>query len=453
MASAAGSERLQARRRGAWARRSRRRTRSRRETSRERSDTTRRRRQRTADVSARHSLLFCQEECTGARRGDHRRFVPVRLKLRAPDVRQMSRSGQMKTELRQHVRYVTASDGTRLAWAESGDGPVVVKAANWLTHLEYEWESPVWRHWIQFFSAHCRFVRYDERGCGMSEWNGAPLTVDRWAADLESVIDAARPAGAGDAARHLTGRRRHASGTRFEHPERVARMILYGGYARGALLRDPPDGRPGVPSHGGPGAVGVGKRQPDLPPGLHVALHSRRQSRAAAVVQRSLPEDDLRRDRGHPAGGARRHGCFADHSRRCARRRSCCTRATTRSFRSRKGASSQPAFREPSSSSSTREITSCSSTSRRGSGFARRCSRFCGPEHTPAMVRCSPRCPARERQVLALIADGLSNTDIAERLNISEKTVRNHASNLFDKLGVWSRAQAIVFARDHGFSG
>jgi DNA-binding NarL/FixJ family response regulator len=60
---------------------------------------------------------------------------------------------------------------------------------------------------------------------------------------------------------------------------------------------------------------------------------------------------------------------------------------------------------------------------------------------------------ARERQVLALMADGLSNSEIAERLNISEKTVRDHASNLFDKLGVWSRAQAIVFARDHGFSG
>jgi DNA-binding NarL/FixJ family response regulator len=51
-----------------------------------------------------------------------------------------------------------------------------------------------------------------------------------------------------------------------------------------------------------------------------------------------------------------------------------------------------------------------------------------------------------------LIADGLSNTEIAERLQFSEKTVRNHASNVFDKLGVWSRAQAIVFARDHGFS-
>jgi DNA-binding NarL/FixJ family response regulator len=60
---------------------------------------------------------------------------------------------------------------------------------------------------------------------------------------------------------------------------------------------------------------------------------------------------------------------------------------------------------------------------------------------------------ARERQVLGLMAEGLSNTEIAERLTISEKTVRNHASNLFDKLGVWSRAQAIVFARDHGFEG
>ena len=66
----------------------------------------------------------------------------------------------------------------------------------------------------------------------------------------------------------------------------------------------------------------------------------------------------------------------------------------------------------------------------------------------PAFAALSPR----ERQVLALMADGLSNTDIAERLQISDKTVRNHASNLFDKLGVWSRAQAIVFARDHGFS-
>src|SRR5947207_6611725 len=95
--------------------------------------------------------------------------------------------------LRQRIQYATASDGARLAWAESGSGPVVVKAANWLTHLEYELESPVWKHWIQFFSAHSRFIRYDERGCGMSEWKTADLSLDRWAADLDTVVEAARP--------------------------------------------------------------------------------------------------------------------------------------------------------------------------------------------------------------------------------------------------------------------
>src|SRR3954463_4495249 len=96
---------------------------------------------------------------------------------------------------RQRIRYVTSSDGTRLAWAEAGTGPVLVKAANWLTHLEYEWESPVWKHWIQFFTGHGRFVRYDERGCGMSEWKGGDLSLDLWADDLGSVIDAAAPPG------------------------------------------------------------------------------------------------------------------------------------------------------------------------------------------------------------------------------------------------------------------
>ncbi|HLF57283.1 MAG TPA: LuxR C-terminal-related transcriptional regulator, partial [Thermoanaerobaculia bacterium] len=67
----------------------------------------------------------------------------------------------------------------------------------------------------------------------------------------------------------------------------------------------------------------------------------------------------------------------------------------------------------------------------------------------PAFAALSPR----ERETLALVAEGLGNAQIAARLAISEKTVRNHVSNLFDKLGVWTRAQAIVFARDRGFRG
>lgn len=57
------------------------------------------------------------------------------------------------------------------------------------------------------------------------------------------------------------------------------------------------------------------------------------------------------------------------------------------------------------------------------------------------------------REVLAQISEGLANAEIGERLSISEKTVRNHISNVFDKLGVWTRAQAMVFAREHGFRG
>src|SRR6185503_18898366 len=97
------------------------------------------------------------------------------------------------SRLRQRVQYARASDGIRLAWADSGSGPVVIKAANWLTHLEYEWESPVWKQWLQFFSSHFRFVRYDERGCGMSDWRGGTLTLDQWRSDLEVVIEAAQP--------------------------------------------------------------------------------------------------------------------------------------------------------------------------------------------------------------------------------------------------------------------
>src|SRR6187431_1844720 len=65
--------------------------------------------------------------------------------------------------IRQSIRYVRANDGVRLAWASAGSGPPLVKAANWLTHLQYDLESPVWRHWIEFFAEHFRFIRYDER--------------------------------------------------------------------------------------------------------------------------------------------------------------------------------------------------------------------------------------------------------------------------------------------------
>src|SRR5262245_65628314 len=91
----------------------------------------------------------------------------------------------------QRIRYLRTADGVQLAWAEAGRGPILIKAANWLTHLEYEWESPVWRHWYAFFCEQFRFIRYDERGCGMTDWDVGEFSFERSLEDLEAVVDAA----------------------------------------------------------------------------------------------------------------------------------------------------------------------------------------------------------------------------------------------------------------------
>jgi pimeloyl-ACP methyl ester carboxylesterase/DNA-binding CsgD family transcriptional regulator len=345
---------------------------------------------------------------------------------------------------------VNTSDGTRLAWAESGDGPVLVKAANWLTHLEYEWESPVWKHWIQFLSTHCRLVRYDERGCGMSEWHGGPLTVDRWTADLESIIEAAQPA----APVTLLGISQGGAACiqyAIRHPERVSRMILYGAYARGAYLRNPPAG------------VKAYRAMVDL---ARWAWGSDNPTFRQVFTSRFIP-----------GGTPEQVQWFNDL---CLKTTTAEIAATLLEARAVMDVSDLlPQLRIPTLVVHAREDAIVSIAEGRllasgipGAEFVELDSRnHVLLEHEPAWRRFmeaflafvepghAPResvfgaLSARERQVLALMADGLSNSDIAERLNISEKTVRNHASNVFDKLGVWSRAQAIVFARDRGFSG
>src|SRR6266536_1447610 len=97
----------------------------------------------------------------------------------------------MSSKTRQRIQYVTTSDNVRLAWADSGSRLPVVKASNWLTHLEYDWDSPVWRHWIRFFSDHFRFIRFDERGCGMSDWEFAVVSLLRWVLDRDAGVELA----------------------------------------------------------------------------------------------------------------------------------------------------------------------------------------------------------------------------------------------------------------------
>jgi hypothetical protein len=101
-----------------------------------------------------------------------------------------SRPTERRVAVSQEIRFCQSADGVQVAYASSGQGPPLVKAANWLSHLDYDWESPVWRHWLQELSRRHRLVRYDERGCGLSDWNVDQLSIDTKVADLEAVVDA-----------------------------------------------------------------------------------------------------------------------------------------------------------------------------------------------------------------------------------------------------------------------
>jgi DNA-binding SARP family transcriptional activator/pimeloyl-ACP methyl ester carboxylesterase len=138
--------------------------------------------------------------------------------------------------LSQAIRFCTAPDGVRLAYAVVGAGPVLVKAANWLSHLEYDWNSPVWRHWLTGLASSRTLVRYDERGCGLSDWNVEDFSLDAWVMDLETVVDAL-----GLERFPILGISQGASiaiAYAVRHPEKVSHLILYGGYARGRYHRD-----------------------------------------------------------------------------------------------------------------------------------------------------------------------------------------------------------------------
>jgi pimeloyl-ACP methyl ester carboxylesterase/DNA-binding XRE family transcriptional regulator len=131
----------------------------------------------------------------------------------------------------QQVRFCTTPDGARIAYATVGTGPVLVKAANWLSHLEYDWNSPVWRHWLAGLSERHTLVRYDERGCGLSDWDVDTFSLDAWVSDLETVVDTL-----GLERFPLLGISQGGSVAityAVRHPERVSHLILYGGYARG----------------------------------------------------------------------------------------------------------------------------------------------------------------------------------------------------------------------------
>jgi class 3 adenylate cyclase/pimeloyl-ACP methyl ester carboxylesterase len=133
------------------------------------------------------------------------------------------------------VEYCRGPDGVRLAYAKVGNGPPLVKTANWMNHLQYDWELPALRHLFLDLARDFTLLRYDARGNGMSDWDVDQLSLDAWVTDLETVVDAAGL----DRFPLLALSQGCAISVAFavRHPERVSHLILYGGFARGAYVR------------------------------------------------------------------------------------------------------------------------------------------------------------------------------------------------------------------------
>jgi pimeloyl-ACP methyl ester carboxylesterase/DNA-binding CsgD family transcriptional regulator len=354
------------------------------------------------------------------------------------------------SQTQQKIRLLTAGDGTRLAWAEAGEGPVLVKASNWMSHLEFEWESPAWRHWMRFFSSYFHFVRYDERGCGLSDRKPATVSAERWASDLEEVCEVA----AGDEPFTLLGISQGSLACihyALRHPERVSRMILYGGYARGYYKRGNPDAEREYRAIVEAMHVGWGKDNPAF-----------RQLFTSRFIPEGTPEQ------------------VAWFNELCLKTVAPEMAADLLQLRAHVDvAELLPQIRVPTLVIHAGGDNVVPFTEGRllaasipGAEFVELDSKnHILLEHEPAWARFKEAVldftgirasvagepfaalSPREREVLALLSEGLDNAQIAERLSISAKTVRNHVSSVYDKLGVWTRTQAVVFAREHDFRG
>lgn len=135
----------------------------------------------------------------------------------------------------QKIRFCESGDGTQIAYATIGAGPPLVRAGHWLTHLEHDWHSPVWRPLLDEFARTFQVSRYDQRGNGLSDWSIRNASLDAFVDDLEAVVDAAK---LDRFALYGTSQGAPiAISYAVRHPERVSHLILHGGYVRGRTLR------------------------------------------------------------------------------------------------------------------------------------------------------------------------------------------------------------------------
>jgi pimeloyl-ACP methyl ester carboxylesterase/DNA-binding CsgD family transcriptional regulator len=339
--------------------------------------------------------------------------------------------------LEQQIRFCTATDGVQLAYAEHGSGPPLVRAGHWLTHLEFDWESPIWRHWLRELARGHTVVRYDQRGCGLSDRDTTQLSLDVLVDDLEAVIAASgheRFALLG-----VSGGGAVAIAYAVRHPERVTHLVLYGTYARGRWKRDLSDQqREEAELLQSLIRVGWGRDDPIFRRVFTTLFMP------GATQEQMDWFDELERVSAAPEDAERLREAWSDidvtellplvttptlvaHARDetavpFAEGRLLAARIPGARFLPLQGhnhilLADEPAWPE----------------------FLAAMREFLGTQEAPAADDLEDL-SAREREVLELVAAGLSNEEIGKRLFVSVRTIERHLSNVYAKLRISGKA-------------
>ena len=347
----------------------------------------------------------------------------------------------------QQIRFCKSRDGTLLAYATCGSWPPIVWIGHWIRHLDLDWDCQIWRPWLSMLTRDYSVIRFDWRGCGLSDRKGVEFSSEKYIEDCEAVIEAAqlRSCIMIGTAHGATAAISYAA----RHPERVSQLVLLGAQARGRLVR------------------GMSPRELEQ---LEIRLK---------MIEIGWPNDN-------PTYGqffTMLH--MPDARPEQIRSYNDLLRLTTspdtaiklvRSFWDTDVRAFVPQVRCPTLVLHAREDAIIPFAQGRAVASLIPGARFVPldsrnhilvetepawqqlvealgevlPAAPPSAAAALDELTARESEVLALVAQGLDNGTIAARLNISDKTVRNQVSIIFDKLGVTSRAQAVAFARDAG---
>lgn len=355
------------------------------------------------------------------------------------------------TPARPPIRFATAADGVRIAFAVGGSGPALVKIGTWMSHLEFDWQSPVWGHQLAWLAQRFTLLRYDQRGTGLSDWDVADLSFAAWVDDLHAVVQAAGlerfallglSQGAPVAIAYAT-----------RHPERVTQLILHGGYARGRRKRGA-DAAPAALDEAVIQLIEHGWGGNDA---------SFRQFFTSQFVPDGTPEqhhwfNELERMSASPANAARLLRTMYDIDVTAdLPSLSCPTlvlhaggdlRVPFGEGRLLAGAIPQARF-VPLESRNHLMLESEPAWQRWTEEVAQFMAVRADAPDAGVAERLALLTP-RERELLELIAAGRDNAQIAAVLGLSDKTVRNHITRIFVKLDVENRPQAIVRARSAG---